>query len=115
MKKSRNTTWLERRVSFVTTTSRNSVKLNNIKMPVRELRPDQYPDEFIETGQLKFEGPIEAQWATILKRHPELEGEELVGVLVADTSLVGLGNISWVQQTETVEREVGADRIKEET
>ncbi len=101
--------WKQRRVAFVVADSHHTIKLINVKMPVRIKE--------IGAEDTIFEGPINAMWERLpieQKSQPfdtRTEALDLVGVLIANDLADYPGRINWLQQSEIDRTEAGAEYI----
>jgi hypothetical protein len=110
--------WTNRRVAFVLSDAHHTIRLANISMPVRV-------KTVTEEGHI-YEGPIQKVWDDVVipklvaKGYSERDplgissGFDLVGVLVASDDVLTPGQINWLEQSDTVAVEEGADRVKVE-
>lgn len=97
--------WKQRKVAFVVADDWNDLTLCNVTMPVREAE--------ITDGMTRYEGPVEAMWQKTKHRIHDVENMRLVGVMIASSSKMDEGNITWLTNSVHRGMQEGADKIKE--
>jgi hypothetical protein len=100
--------WIQRRVTVVCSDGYHAISLFTLKAPVRhKVISDEH-------GLPVIEGPIEAIEEKARNARPDFfKDKDVVGIMVADWSMMTEGAIVWITQSELISqhKEKGAEKL----